>query len=59
VYEVEPPSQDHPLFHQENVILTPHIAAGTRDALVAKMDSCFANMQRVLRGEPPLDVVTG
>jgi phosphoglycerate dehydrogenase-like enzyme len=59
VYETEPPPKDHPLFHLENVILTPHIAAGTLDALVAKMDACFENMQRVARGEKPLDLVAG
>lgn len=58
VFEVEPPPIDHPLFSLENVVLTPHIAAGTADALVAKMDACFANMLRVARGELPLDVVT-
>jgi len=59
VYETEPPPGDHPLFLLENVVLTPHIAAGTLDALVAKMDACFENMQRVTRGERPLDLVAG
>lgn len=57
VLEVEPPPVNHPLFHLENVVLTPHIAAGTADALVVKMDACFSNMLRVARGEPPMDVV--
>ena len=38
-------------------MLTPHIAAGTVDALTAKMDACFANMLRVSRGDAPLNVV--
>jgi phosphoglycerate dehydrogenase-like enzyme len=59
VFEVEPPPKDHPLLGLENVVLTPHIAAGTVDALVIKMDACFANMLRVVRGESPIDVVTG
>jgi phosphoglycerate dehydrogenase-like enzyme len=41
-----------------NVILTPHVAAGTRDAYRTKMDAVFANMQRVARGEAPLNQVT-
>ncbi len=57
VFAVEPPPTDHPLFHLKNVVLTPHVAAGTVDALVAKMDACFANMLRVARGELPVDVV--
>lgn len=58
VYEQEPPDAGSPLFSLPNVVLTPHIAAGTRDALVAKMDAAFANMLRVTRGEPPWHVVT-
>lgn len=57
VFEVEPPPINHPLLHLENVVLTPHIAAGTADALVVKLDACFNNMLRVTRGEPPVDIV--
>jgi phosphoglycerate dehydrogenase-like enzyme len=53
VFEREPPPKDHPLFALPNVVLTPHIAAGTADALQAKMDACFANMQRVIAGMEP------
>ena len=51
VYAVEPPEVGHPLLRLDNVVATPHIAAGTRDALAAKMAAAFANMQRALRGE--------
>jgi lactate dehydrogenase-like 2-hydroxyacid dehydrogenase len=34
-------------------VVTPHIAAGTADALRAKMDACFANMKRVIAGLEP------
>jgi phosphoglycerate dehydrogenase-like enzyme len=57
VFEAEPAPASHPLFALPNVVVTPHIAAGTVDALVTKMDACFANMLRVSRGEPPLDGV--
>jgi lactate dehydrogenase-like 2-hydroxyacid dehydrogenase len=40
-----------------NVVLTPHIAAGTRDALIAKMDAAFANMLHLIQGESPLHLV--
>ena len=43
---------DNPLLAMDNVVLTPHIAAGTVDALTEKMQAVFANMQRCLRGEP-------
>jgi phosphoglycerate dehydrogenase-like enzyme len=57
VFEIEPPNPDDPLLKMPNVLLTPHIAAGTRDALIAKMDAAFANMIRVTRGEPPWHIV--
>lgn len=57
VFEIEPLPADHPLVSLPNVVLTPHIAAGTSDALVVKMKACFANMLRVARGETPADVV--
>jgi phosphoglycerate dehydrogenase-like enzyme len=58
VFEAEPLPAGHPLAALPNVVLTPHIAAGTADALVIKMKACFTNMLRVSRGEAPLDVVT-
>ena len=52
VFETEPLPAGHPLTRMKNVVLTPHIAAGTRDALTAKMRALFANVQRFYRGEP-------
>lgn len=58
VFAGEPPAPDHPLLQLDNVVATPHIAAGTRDALVAKMQAAFTNMQRVTQGLPPHNQVT-
>ncbi len=52
VFETEPLPASHPLTRLRNVVLTPHIAAGTRDALTTKMRALFANVQRFYRGEP-------
>jgi phosphoglycerate dehydrogenase-like enzyme len=52
VFEEEPVRAGHPLAALPNVVLTPHIAAGTRDALATKMKTIFANLQRFYRGEP-------
>ena len=41
----------------DNVVLTPHIAAGTVDALRQKMRSVFANLQRFAEGKPIRDRV--
>lgn len=57
VFEKEPPSPDNPLFQLDNVILTPHISAGTKDALIEKMKAAFANMARVTKGETPINLV--
>jgi phosphoglycerate dehydrogenase-like enzyme len=52
VFEQEPLPAGHPLTRLPNVVLTPHIAAGTRDALATKMQAIFGNVQRFYRGEP-------
>ncbi|MBI3973534.1 MAG: lactate dehydrogenase [Chloroflexi bacterium] len=57
VLEREPPDPDNPLFKLDSVLLTPHIAAGTADAFRTKMRAIAANLHRVLKGEPPHNVV--
>jgi phosphoglycerate dehydrogenase-like enzyme len=52
VFENEPPRPDHPLMQLPNVVLTPHIAAGTEDAMSQKMQALFENLRRFERGEP-------
>ncbi len=52
VFEQEPMPAGHPLARFSNVTMTPHIAAGTRDALSTKMRALFANVERFYRGEP-------
>lgn len=50
VFEREPPL-DSPLLSLPNVVVTPHISAGTRDAMAQKMQAVFANVERFFRGE--------
>jgi phosphoglycerate dehydrogenase-like enzyme len=57
VFDPEPPPPDHALYRFRNVVLTPHIAAGTRDAFMAKMAFVFANLERFWRGEPVENLV--
>lgn len=51
VLSQEPPAKDHPLLQRADVLITPHISAGSQEALTAKMHHAFANMQRHTRGE--------
>jgi phosphoglycerate dehydrogenase-like enzyme len=46
VFDPEPPQPGNPLFELPNVVLTPHIAAGTLDAMMAKVDGAMANIGR-------------
>jgi len=57
VFEPEPPRPDNPLFGLPNVVLTPHIAAGTLDAMQAKVQGATANLGRFFRGEPLADEI--
>jgi phosphoglycerate dehydrogenase-like enzyme len=57
VFEQEPTPPDNPLLKLDNVVVTPHISAGTADAFRTKMQAVFANFQRVARGEAPVNLV--
>ena len=59
VFSPEPLPPGHPLTRLDNVVLTPHVGAGTLDAFRAKMRFAFANMRRFAQGEPPLERVPG
>ncbi len=52
VFEEEPFQPENPLAAMPNVVLTPHISAGTRDALKTKMRTLFQNVERFFKGEP-------
>jgi phosphoglycerate dehydrogenase-like enzyme len=57
VFAEEPVPADDPILQLENAVLTPHMAAHNRDALVIKTRAVYANFQRLLRGEAPINVV--
>ena len=57
VFTQEPVSVQHPLLEVSDVILTPHSAGPTWQSFPRRFANCFANIQRVQRGEKPLWVV--
>ncbi|NEU31813.1 3-phosphoglycerate dehydrogenase [bacterium LRH843] len=57
VWKNEPAETDHPLFTLENVIASPHIAAGTRDTLIRVLQGAFENIKRVDLGDPPRNII--
>jgi phosphoglycerate dehydrogenase-like enzyme len=57
VFEVEPLPWDDPLISLDNVILTPHWLASTRDVWQATAKAMCDGMLRAARGERPENVV--
>ena len=52
VYETEPP-KDSPLLKLENVVLTPHIGANTKEGQIRAGTVCAEQIIKVLNGETP------
>jgi phosphoglycerate dehydrogenase-like enzyme len=52
VYDPEPLPADSPLLRLENVILSPHMAAHTDEALL-RMAMVVADVLAVIEGRPP------
>ena len=52
VLEREPPNRANPLLSLPNVLVTPHLASGTRESLEAKIGSIVDNCWRAIQQEP-------
>jgi len=62
VYSTEPPGADNPLLQltgeaAARMLLTPHIAGVNRQSFANLFKASWQNVERVLRGEPPLNRV--
>jgi D-3-phosphoglycerate dehydrogenase / 2-oxoglutarate reductase len=54
VVATEPLAKDSPLLHRDNVILTPHTAFYSVEALNELQTKCASDVARVLSGEKPI-----
>jgi glyoxylate reductase/D-3-phosphoglycerate dehydrogenase len=52
VLEEEPTPPDNPLLDLDNVVITPHMAGVTVEAMARAARFAFANVRRAVRGEP-------
>ena len=53
VFENEPPlAVEHPLLQAKNTVVTPHVAFASKEALEARADIVFANIDAFLAGKP-------
>ena len=56
VFVSEPPDLGHPLYQLPNLVVTPHVAGGSQDALELMARMIADDVLRVLRGESGLNV---
>jgi glyoxylate reductase len=59
VFSVEPVTQDNPLLHSPNTIVTPHTAGATNESRMRIIMSAMANVVSVLKGQTPENIVNG
>ncbi len=52
VLEKEPPDMDNQLLKMDNVLLTPHCASYTDEALKRCTDICIKNIEKFVKGKP-------
>jgi phosphoglycerate dehydrogenase-like enzyme len=55
VFEHEPPKQDNPLLHMENVVATNHIGGVSWDNWEPRMKFIWNNIKRVMEGQEPIN----
>lgn len=53
----EPLPADHPLWRMPNVIITPHVAAGSPRIAERHLETLLENVRRFVNGEPPVTLV--
>lgn len=56
-FEKEPPSAEHPLWSLENIVVTPHMAAHTKEAMVRMAMVPAEEIVRIKNGKEPINWV--
>jgi phosphoglycerate dehydrogenase-like enzyme len=59
VFSEEPVPADNPLLDCPNTVLTPHTAGATNESRLRIINVAMGNIVKVLKGEPPENVVNG
>ena len=57
VFDKQPLAMDHPLMQLDNVVLTPHQAGLTVEAVERMSEIAARETVRILKGEKPLNLV--
>jgi phosphoglycerate dehydrogenase-like enzyme len=57
VTDPEPLAADHPVLHQANLVVTPHIASATADGKLRSLESAFEQAVAVVNGQRPEHLV--
>ena len=57
VFEIEPLPEDHPLWTNPNVLITPHVAAASPRIAERHTETLLENVRRFVSGEQPLNLV--
>ena len=52
VFSFEPPAPEHPLLHHPKLLVSPHVAWGTEDAVKRLLDLSIENVEAFLAGRP-------
>lgn len=52
VFQPEPPAPDNPLLHHPKLVVSPHVAWGTSEALQRLLDLSIQNVEDFLAGHP-------